>query len=93
MLQYLINDNFPGFNLPKLCTSLEGVSLNSLTLEIRRSYGDHSLITDQQGMIALYHDNVVWTWVLYNDLTFGLMGSDRRFPLTYEEGVSRYLQV
>jgi hypothetical protein len=90
MLQYLINDHLPGFNLPKLCTTLGGVYLNSFTSEIRHC-GCNSRINTNSGMIALLQGSCMWAWVLYDDLTYGLISSNHRLPLTYEEAVSQCL--
>jgi hypothetical protein len=92
MLQYLIHDILPGFNLPKLCLDLEGLRLNSLTSEMRYA-GDNYLISDRSGMISLYQDSGMWRWVLYDDLTSGLVASSHRTPLPYKEAVRLYLQV
>lgn len=93
MLQYLIHDFLSGFNLPKCRTSgARGIHLNSLKSEIRPRKG-YFLGTDRPGMIALRCDIAGWTWVLYNDLTTGLMGSSRSLPLAYEEAIRQYLIV
>lgn len=90
MLQYLVNDHLPGFNLPKLCTTIGGVYLNSLKSEIRRC-GDDTLLITRPGIIALTQDSGRWLWVLYNDLTVGLMSSSSRQSLPYTEAVKMCL--
>jgi hypothetical protein len=90
MLQYLIHDILPGFNLPKLCLDLEGLCLNSLKSEVRYT-GNNYLLSERSGMISLCQDNEKWIRVLYNDLTSGRLGSSHITHLSCGDAIRLYL--
>jgi hypothetical protein len=95
MLQYLINDHFPGFNLSSLSV-IDGDNwvLDVLTSEIRSPAWDRRVLFEDQGMIALKRNRRGCLWILYDDLTHRFIGGGNTWKdsLTCEEAVRTYLR-
>lgn len=93
MLQYLINNILPGYNLPNLSVTDGDVwVLDVLTSEIRSPAWDRRVLYEDQGMISLKRGNGARLWVLYDDLTHRFIGHRDVTPLTCEEAVRTYLR-
>jgi hypothetical protein len=95
MLQYLINDVLPGFNLPSL-SLIEGGNwvLDVSTSEIRSQSQewDRCLLFDGRGMISLKRNRRGLLWILFDDLTHRSIGDRYKVSLTCEEAVRTYLR-
>lgn len=92
MLQFLINDILPDYNLPSLSFyDNSSWELDIVTPEIRSLQSKNLYLSKANGVVALNRTSKGLLRMLYGDLTYTVGSNTWRYTLTCEEAVRVYL--